>query len=713
MKKIKSVALSLVTVILLMFLIPLFSPCLANKVYAEEDVIEVGSYDSLVDAVCSSHNSGKTIKLTSSIVAKHTFYIDYPITLDLDGHSIDFADDMYLGIDLSKSSETLTITGNGYICGNYTSSGGLVYVDTGKLIIESGTIENKCKNSGMAINAEQKRSVLIHQGIFFGKDTIWIDKFLDDDSNYYDSYTDVDTGLTRNVFSPLKVADSAVYQDNAKDILGDGVFSYDYKTKTLSINGDCDFDFSKYVIQSRVSGLIIDIQGPSNLKGILDLYNGTVITGNNKLTISVDPSTNDECIMADDLLIKDVSLDLKGGNAGICSYDGSLVIENASIVIDSSFYSIRFPCKDFSLKDCKIIEPEKAVVGEKAIFEEDGTNYATKVVIQPDKMWSDIEYTWSDDYSKCTAKRSCIVDETAIETETVTTTSKVKTPATTSEKGTTTYTATFLNKNFSTQTKDVQNIPVIVPDPVSDPSFEDFVERLYVVALNRPSEPEGKAFWCEHVGNGDLNGAQCANEFLLSKEFNDRNLSDEDFLKVLYKTFFDRDAAADPDGFNFWMNSLKTEGRDKVVDGFINSTEWCNICATYGVKSGATRAKATIASKNAIAFAERLYTKCLGRDSETDGLNFWSLGLTNLELTGAQAAHEFFFSKEFNDHNFDNKELLTRMYRTFMGREPDEDGMNFWLNNMKNGMTKEDVFNEFVKSAEFTQICKDYAIDRG
>ena len=250
-------------------------------------------------------------------------------------------------------------------------------------------------------------------------------------------------------------------------------------------------------------------------------------------------------------------------------------------------------------------------------------------------------------------------------------------------------------------------------EKTTEVSFEDFVERLYVVALNRASEPEGKAFWCEHVGNGDLTGAACANEFLLSKEFNDRNLSDEDFLKVLYKTFFDRDAEDDKDGFNFWMNSLKTEGRDKVVDGFINSTEWCNICASYVVKSGATRAKATIASKNATAFATRLYTECLGRDPETEGLNFWSIGLTNLELTGKQAAHEFFFSKEFNDFNLDNEGLLTRMYKTFMGREPDTDGMNFWLYNMKNGMTKEDVFNEFVKSKEFTQICKDYAIDRG
>ncbi len=244
-------------------------------------------------------------------------------------------------------------------------------------------------------------------------------------------------------------------------------------------------------------------------------------------------------------------------------------------------------------------------------------------------------------------------------------------------------------------------------------TFEDFVERLYTVALDRASEPEGKAFWCEHVGNGDLTGAQCANEFLLSQEFKDRGLTDEQFLTVLYSVFFDRKASDDPDGFNFWMNSLKTQGRDVVVDCFINSTEWCNVCATYGVKSGATRAKATIASENAKKFATRLYTECLGREPETEGLNFWALGLTNLELTGSQAAHEFFFCKEFNDHNFDNKELITRMYKTFMGREPDDDGMAFWLDSMSKGATKQQVFDSFVKSPEFTQICKECAIERG
>ena len=254
--------------------------------------------------------------------------------------------------------------------------------------------------------------------------------------------------------------------------------------------------------------------------------------------------------------------------------------------------------------------------------------------------------------------------------------------------------------------------PTTAPEPDKDSGFEDFVERLYTVALSRASEKEGKDYWCELVGNGTLTGADCARFFLTSPEFKGRGLSDEDFLKVLYSTFFDRNAADDPDGFNFWLNSLKTVGKDTVVEGFINSPEWCDICATYGVRSGALTAKATKASKNATAFATRLYTECLGREPEEGGLKYWSLGLTNQELTGSQAAHEFFYCKEFNDHNFDNKELITRMYKTFMGRDPDDEGLNYWLTNMNNGMTKDQVFNSFVQSQEFTEICASYAIVR-
>ena len=52
------------------------------------------------------------------------------------------------------------------------------------------------------------------------------------------------------------------------------------------------------------------------------------------------------------------------------------------------------------------------------------------------------------------------------------------------------------------------------------------------------------------------------------------------------------------------------------------------------------------------------------------------------------------------------------MYKTFMGRDPDDEGLNYWLTNMNNGMTKDQVFNSFVQSQEFTEICASYAIVR-
>ncbi|MBO7424602.1 MAG: DUF4214 domain-containing protein [Clostridiales bacterium] len=728
MNKTRSIAVSLSTVLMLAFLVSVFLPASACKVYADiyDNTVEVTTSDELKEALSDSSNIGRIIYLSKDIVCSSDCYVYYPMTLCLNGRRLSFDNGYQLYVKLNSDSDVFNILGKlfldgyrGVLVGNI--NGSLVYLEKGTVVVEDIEVYNKNTNyNGSAFNSNS--NIILNSGLFSCHkgliSDIRLNSYVREGAKITDSYI--------NMEAQLIAGGRVVSNYNCNDVLGDGVFSYDNSSKTLTINGDC----SNYII-SYIEDLVINVTKDSVCHFVqMDLHGTTTITGGHKLSFI---ECMDFCITCcennKDIIVKDISLFF--GYSGAAFYGlgkdsgQNLILDNVEVITKYLFFEGNKSLSTITLKNCEITDTDGYIIKDGLIYESDGTTKAREVTIKANDYWEPVEYTWSDDYSECTAKRVSKVDASKIETETVTTTSKVKTVATTSEKGTTTYTATFLNEGFSTQTKDVQNIPVIVSDPVkdpitdpiidpvADPSFEDFVERLYVVALNRPSEPEGKAFWCEHVGNGDLNGAQCANEFLLSKEFNDRGLSDEEFLKVLYKTFFDRDAAADPDGFNFWMNSLKTEGRDKVVDGFINSEEWCNICATYGVKSGATRAKATIPSKNAKEFAERLYTKCLGRDAEEEGLMFWALGLTNLELTGKQAAHEFFFSKEFNDHNFDNKELLTRMYRTFMGREPDDDGMNFWLDSMKNGMTKDQVFDEFVKSPEFTQICKDYAIDRG
>ncbi len=257
--------------------------------------------------------------------------------------------------------------------------------------------------------------------------------------------------------------------------------------------------------------------------------------------------------------------------------------------------------------------------------------------------------------------------------------------------------------------------PTPTPYGVKEPSIEDFVERLYTIALFRPSEKAGKGFWVNEIESGNRTGGDCAHFFLIeAPEFLNRGLNDADFVETLYRTFFDR--LSEPAGKSFWVGELKSKrmSRQDVIAGFIDSKEWCNVCATYGVRSGAPTAKAEFASKNAIAFATRLYTCCLDREPEHGGLNYWSLALTNLEQTGCSAAKFFFTGDEFVGFGLKNDEYVRRLYTTFMGRDPEASEIAYWVGEIAKGtQTKASVLQFFGSSEEFTNICKKYGIDRG
>lgn len=69
--------------------------------------------------------------------------------------------------------------------------------------------------------------------------------------------------------------------------------------------------------------------------------------------------------------------------------------------------------------------------------------------------WGSPTYTWTSDYSSCTAERVCTEDASHKESETVNSSYVVVTPATEETEGLGRYTATFTNTAFTTQTHDV------------------------------------------------------------------------------------------------------------------------------------------------------------------------------------------------------------------------------------------------------------------
>lgn len=86
--------------------------------------------------------------------------------------------------------------------------------------------------------------------------------------------------------------------------------------------------------------------------------------------------------------------------------------------------------------------------------------------------------------------------------------------------------------------------------------------------------------------------------------------------------------------------------------------------------------------------------------------------LANRQVSGSEAAYGFFFSEEFVNANYSSEEFVSRLYRTFLGREADEQGFNNWVGQLEQGVTRESVFEGFANSAEFENICNGYGINR-
>ena len=123
------------------------------------------------------------------------------------------------------------------------------------------------------------------------------------------------------------------------------------------------------------------------------------------------------------------------------------------------------------------------------------------------------------------------------------------------------------------------------PVPVDVEGASAFIERLYTVALGRESDPVGAQYWLDRVVSGNSTGADLARGFLFSQEFLGKNMSNDDFLTILYRTFFDREA--DPAGRAYWNGRMNSGmSRQDVISGFINSVEWHNLCTSYGIRSG-------------------------------------------------------------------------------------------------------------------------------
>lgn len=339
---------------------------------------------------------------------------------------------------------------------------------------------------------------------------------------------------------------------------------------------------------------------------------------------------------------------------------------------------------------------------------EDGTTYATDSVkvtftapINPIDVTADATELYTGETTKATATR----DGKAVS---VTWKSSDEKIATVDEKGV----ITAVGKGTVTITATPEDgspasVVIKVKEAGQEQKVEQFVDRLYNTLLGRDPD-KNSADHKKDLLDGKT-ACEVARNFVLSDEFLNKGLTNEEVVDKMYMTFLGR--PADEAGKADWVNRLNNGcSYAHVFYGFTQCNEFAEICADYGIEVGTYKVESPRdVNCNLTAFVSRLYGKVLGRTYDVPGLdNHTAKYLEKGDIYAM--AYDFIFSPEFVEKELTNEEFVEIMYQTFFNRGSDPEGKAHWLEVLAGEGTREDVLKGFVGSQECAELVESFKI---
>ena len=183
----------------------------------------------------------------------------------------------------------------------------------------------------------------------------------------------------------LYVADVQVTNANKYDITGDGAFSYDPSTETLTVSGDFESP-NKSVIVNGIPGLTLYVAKDVKLtcaaekEPVIYMKESLTITGPGLLKLHGKKSSGIKCDYRSGkaLILQDARVDIDSGYASI-QWCGSLDIYDSYLRLNNYMRE----CGEVRKHDCEIIEPVGGTIDKPgSVYKPNGYSQAQYVIIE-------------------------------------------------------------------------------------------------------------------------------------------------------------------------------------------------------------------------------------------------------------------------------------------------------------------------------------------
>jgi hypothetical protein len=115
----------------------------------------------------------------------------------------------------------------------------------------------------------------------------------------------------------------------------------------------------------------------------------------------------------------------------------------------------------------------------------------------------------------------------------------------------------------------------------------------------------------------------------------------------------------------------------------------------------------SVVSGNTDALITHYYESILDRSSDAVGLAYWQGVVANakdVKQAFRDMGYSFFNGTEYLGKKTTDSQYVNDLYQALFDRQPDPEGLNVWLNQLKKGASRNAVLNQFLYSPEFTVV---------
>ena len=231
----------------------------------------------------------------------------------------------------------------------------------------------------------------------------------------------------------------------------------------------------------------------------------------------------------------------------------------------------------------------------------------------------------------------------------------------------------------------------------------NLLNNLYNTLFGREGDEDGMEYWLTRLQSHITDGANLIYGFLNSPEFQSKEMTDAEYVKMLYEALLGRTPSDEE--VAGWVTQLEAgKTRLALSAGFVNSPEFKALYESIGVVPGKMFEDGTPYNAAYRLLIEHFYAASLGREPDESGINDWVERMNTQDLSIEGLLLGFLNSPEYLGFKLTDEQFVDNMYLVCIGREPDAAGKATWLADLAAGVTRDNIARGFLGSKEFGEI---------